>query len=47
MEITEEDFFVDGTNQVDDSVLMEAWPIPSEDSLKEFEDYLLDLGLRF
>ena len=47
MEIAEEEFVRDGTEQVNDSVLMEAWPIPSEESLKEFENYLLDLGLRF
>ena len=47
MEIAEEEFVLDGTEQVNDSVLREAWPIPSEESLKEFENYLLDLGLRF
>ena len=47
MEFTEEEFVLDGTDQVSDSMLMEAWPIPSEESLKEFENYLLDLGLRF
>ena len=47
MEIAEEEFVLDGTEQVNDSVLMEAWPIPSEESLKEFENYLMDLGLRF
>ncbi len=38
MEITEEEFMFGGTDQVDDDVLMEAWPIPSEESLKEFEE---------
>ena len=47
MEITEEEFMFGGTDQVDDDVLMEAWPIPSKESLKEFEDYLADLSLRF
>lgn len=47
MEITEEEFMFDGTDQADDDVLMEAWPIPSEESLKEFEDYLAEIGLRF
>ena len=47
MEITEEGFMFGGMDQADDDVLMEAWPIPSEESLKEFEDYLADLGLRF
>ena len=47
MEITEEEFVFDGTDQADDDVLMEAWPIPSEESLKEFEDYLAEIGLRF
>ncbi len=30
MEITEEEFMFDGTDQADNDVLMEAWPIPSE-----------------
>ena len=47
MEITEEEFMFDGTDQADNDALMEAWPIPSEESLKEFEDYLAEIGLRF
>ena len=47
MEIAEEEFLTDGEDQATDEILMEAWPIPSNDSLKEFEDYLADIGLRF
>ena len=46
MEI-EEEFLTDGEDQATDEILMEAWPIPSNESLKEFEDYLAELGLRF
>ncbi len=45
MEITEEEFLTDDTAEKD--VSWEAWPIPPADSVKDFEEYLMDLGLRF
>lgn len=47
MEIADEEFMTDDTDQVNDDLLRETWPIASEESLKEFEDLLADLGLRF
>ena len=47
MEIADEEFMTDGSEQADDSVLKEAWPVPSEESLEEFIGYLMDLDLRF
>ena len=47
MVIPEEEFLTDGEDQATDEILMEAWPIPTNESLKEFEDYLADLRLRF
>ena len=46
MEI-EEELTADEINPDDDNLLKETWPIPTEESLKEFVDYLSDLGLRF
>jgi len=47
MEITDEEFLTDGTDQPGDAVSMEAWPDASEESLEEFIGYLMDLDLRF
>ena len=47
MEITEEEIMFGGTDQVDDDVLMEAWPVMPDGPVKEFEEYLMNLGLRF
>ena len=47
MEITDEEFLTDETDQLGDAVSMEAWPVPSEESLEEFIGYLMDLDLRF
>ena len=27
-------------------LLMEAWPLPPEDTAREFEEYLMEIGLR-
>ena len=45
MEIAEEEFLTDETLPADD-LLNEAWPLPIEDTVKEFEEYLLDIGVR-
>ena len=48
MEITDEEFMTDGTEEAGDEVLKEAWPVvPSDESLEEFIGYLMDLDLRF
>ncbi len=46
MEITEEEFLTDETEKDYDAVLKETWPVPMEDLIREFEDYLLDIGVR-
>ena len=45
MDITEEEFLTDG--QTDEEVSREAWPIPPSDNVKDFEEFLMNLGLRF
>lgn len=46
MEIIDEEYLTDETVLADDDILKEAWPIPQEDLIKEFEEYLLDIGVR-
>ena len=46
MEITKEEFMTVETDQEDAKVLKEAWPIPPEDYTREFEEYLMEIGLR-
>ena len=45
MDITEEEFLTDETDTID--ITREAWPIPPSDNVKDFEEFLMDLGLRF
>ncbi len=45
MDITEEEFLTDDLTEPD--VSREAWPIPPSDNVKDFEEFLMDLGLRF
>ena len=45
MDITEEEFLTNGLP--DEDVSREAWPIPPSDNVKDFEEFLMDLGLRF
>lgn len=47
MEITEDEIITAETDQKDAKVLKEAWPIPPEDYTREFEEYLMEIGLRF
>ena len=30
----------------DETALKETWPLPVQDTVREFEQYLLDIGLR-
>ena len=46
MEITEEEFLPDEASPADD-LLKEAWPIPPEEFAKEYEEYLMEIGVRF
>lgn len=45
METTEE-FLPEEIYPEEDAILEEAWPIPPEDYAREFEQYLLDIGVR-
>lgn len=45
MEITEE-ILLDGLFPEEDDLLKESWPLPVEQTVKEFEEYLLDIGVR-
>ena len=47
MEITEEEFITPDTEPAETKILVEAWPIPPEDDTREFEEFLMEIGLRF
>ena len=47
MDVSEEALIKDDLNPAEDDVLREAWPIPPEDYIREFEEYLDEIGLRF
>ena len=46
MEIEEETYLTIETETDEEAILKEAWPLPLEDMVKEFEEYLLDIGIR-
>lgn len=46
MNIIEEEFLTDETDPADEDVLKEAWPVTQEELTREFEQYLLDIGVR-
>ena len=46
LDITEEEFLTDETFPDSDALLRETWPVPPEDDSREFELYLLDIGVR-
>ena len=46
MEITETEILTEEDRLETEAVLKEVWPIPTEDLIKEFEEYLLDIGVR-
>ena len=46
LETTEEEYLIDETGQEQEEVLKESFPLPWADTVKEFEDYLLDIGVR-
>ena len=51
MENMEEELITDeidpADEQADSKIYMEAWPVMPDGPVKEFEEYLMDLGLRF
>ena len=47
MEITEEEYLTDDLTQgEEDIILKESAPLPWEETVREFEEYLLDIGVR-
>ena len=45
LEITEE-ILLEELFPAEDELIKETWPLPAEDTAKEFEEYLLDIGIR-
>ena len=45
MEITEE-ILLEELFPAEDELIRESWPLTAEDTAKEFETYLLDIGVR-
>lgn len=46
METIEEEYLADETEPDEETLLEETWPITQESLVKEFEEYLLDIGVR-
>ena len=46
MEITEDEVMTAESDQEDKEDLKEVWSIPREDNIREFEEYLMEIGLR-
>ena len=46
MEATEEEYLMDEYEQQTAEVLKEGNPLPWEETVREFEDYLWDIGVR-
>ncbi len=46
MDFSEDELFDEDVGPADNDALKEAWPIPPEDYTREFEEYLMDIGLR-
>jgi len=46
METIEEERLADELTSEEADLLMEAWPLPPEDTAREFEEYLMEIGLR-
>ena len=46
MEITEEGYLTDEYEQEETDILKESNPLPWDETVREFEEYLLDIGVR-
>ncbi len=46
MELTEDEILMDDEFPDEAETLKEAWPLPIADTVKEFENYLMDIGVR-
>ena len=45
-EILEEEFPTDDTDQEREAIFKESCPLPWVETVREFQDYLLDIGVR-
>ena len=45
MDVTDESLIMDET--AENEAYREAWPILPDDYVKEFEEYLMEIGLRY
>ena len=46
MEILDETLIAEEAEQAEEDVLKESCPLPWEETVREFEEYLLDIGVR-
>ena len=46
MEIMQEELLEDEDRQEEAAILKESYPLPWEETVREFEQYLLDIGVR-
>jgi len=46
MEISIAEFLTEEFDATDGDLLKEAWPIAPEEYIREFEEYLLEIGVR-
>ena len=47
MDATAEELLLDEYYPAKADQLIETWPLPPENTVKEFEEFLMDIGLRF
>ena len=47
METTEEDFMTAEVELAETEIIKETWSVFPEDNVREFEEYLMEIGLRF
>lgn len=47
METTDETPMTEQPETADEHILMEATPYPPEEAVQEFEEFLMEIGLRF
>ena len=47
MDVTAEDLLMEEYYPAEADILKEAWPLPPKNTVKEFEEFLMDIGLRF
>lgn len=46
MDAFKEELLSEEFNSPEEDILKDAWPLPQNNMIKEFEDYLLDIGVR-